>query len=234
MRGKDEIVSEIRRVAAELGRAPGQIAFERHTGIRTADWHGKHWRSWGAALQDAGLEPNRMEKKLPSDAVLTHYIQAIRHFKFMPAKVDLRMYGKETPGSPSADAIFRHFGSKAGLLDALERWIADKPEFDDIRDLLPNEPTSSREEPAPADGYVYLLKSGTHFKIGRSDNLERRIKEVSISLPEATALEHAIKTDDPVGIEAYWHNRFADRRAGGEWFRLTAPDLRAFKRRRFQ
>jgi hypothetical protein len=76
------------------------------------------------------------------------------------------------------------------------------------------------------------LKSGRYFKIGRTNSSGRRERELAIQLPEKAQRIHIIQTDDPIGIEGYWHQRFADRRQNGEWFELTTDDVRAFKRRR--
>jgi hypothetical protein len=82
-------------------------------------------------------------------------------------------------------------------------------------------------------GYVYLVKMGRYYKIGMTNSVGRREYELNLQLPERAELVHVIPTDDPAGIEEYWHKRFAAKNTNGEWFSLDALDVAAFKRRKF-
>ena len=72
-----------------------------------------------------------------------------------------------------------------------------------------------------------------YYKLGKAVLVGRRTDQISIQLPAELTLIHSIPTDDAFGIEAYWHKRFKAKNVKGEWFTLTADDVRAFKRRKF-
>lgn len=236
---RDEILSEIRRVAAQNGgQPPGRGTFESLTGIGATAWHGVHWARWGDALREAGLKPNERFRKSDSDVILQKFCDAARHYGHLPTAAELRMYRRAHLDCPSEKTIQTHFGSKDDLLANLRAWIVDKSAFEDIACML-GPPSlglpqlAARARRAP-EGFVYLIRSGAYYKIGRSDRIEQRMKEIRTTLPEAATLVHAIRTDDPAGIEIYWHRRFKDYRANGEWFRLSRDDVAAFRRRKFQ
>jgi hypothetical protein len=91
-------------------------------------------------------------------------------------------------------------------------------------------PDHSKVEPAPAKplGTVYMLKSGPHYKIGKTKDFDARLGQIKLQLPFNVEVIHKIETDDPSGIEAYWHRRFMGKRNNGEWFSLSEDDVTAF------
>lgn len=231
---RDQILSEIKRIAdANGGQPPGVRAFERATGITEGTWRGLYWARWSDALKEAGYTPNRWQGKSEAHFIFEKFIDAARHYRRLPTSMELRMYRHTHADFPNEKTLHMYFGSKAKLLSNLRGWVADKPDYADIVEML-GEVTEEAKSSKPKEGLVYLIRSGPHYKVGRSDELERRVKEIRIALPEAATLVHSIRTDDPAGIEAYWHRRFTARRTNGEWFKLSHADVAAFKRRRYQ
>lgn len=233
---RDHILDEIRRLTeANNGQRPGQIVFARETGIAEHLWRGKFWARWSDALIEAGYQANQWTGSLDPDIILNGIVAACRHYGKLPTHDELKLYRQSEPTIPSEQAIKRHFGKQADLVAALAKRASKDDSMADIAAMLPKVRTSSAQSPSPSqEGFVYLIKSGEFYKIGRGDDLERRVKQIRVALPDKATLIHSIRTDDPPGIEAYWHRRFADKRANGEWFKLSSLDLAAFKKRKFQ
>ena len=170
--------------------------------------------------------------------LIESYIRLIRELGRFPVLRELRLKRRADSSFPSTGSLNR-FGSKATTASRIIKLCRARGGYDDVIKLcetFATEPAARAEAKADAEpefGFVYLLKSGRHYKIGRSDSAGRREYELAIQLPEKATKIHEIRTDDPPGIEAYWHNRFEAKRRGGEWFDLDASDVNAFKRRKF-
>jgi hypothetical protein len=233
---RERILNEIRRLAkVGGGKAPGQNLFHKETGIRESDWRGKYWARWGDALVEAGYQPNDWTGPIDQGLLLEKLVQVCHHYGKVPTNAEIDLYRRTHPDIPPAKAYGRHFKTKNGMLRSLSDWLNESQAGHGgfvIEVPSDDEPTCSKN--AQSDGFVYLLAFGDYYKIGQSKNIERRLREITVSLPQKGQLIHAIRTDDPIGIEAYWHRRFSDRRVNGEWFQLTRTDVAAFKRRKFQ
>ena len=237
---KEHILSEIKRTAEENGGKPLGIGrFEKETGIKQWDWRGKYWTKWGDAIAEAGYSnPNKMQSAYPDDFLVGKLVELIQELGHFPTSTERRLKGYQDKKFPTHNT-FARFGNKADLIQTVLKYCENHDVNPQVVDSCKAAATQTKPRQRPSTeseeieyGFVYLMKSGKHFKIGRSNCAERREFELRILLPEKLELIHKIKTDDPCGIEKYWHERFKHKRKGGEWFALSASDTKDFKRRK--
>lgn len=236
---KATILREIKRTAEAHGGVPlGFQRFEAETGIRKADWFGIYWARWGDAVREAGFPPNRLQEAYDKEKLLEQYAKLTLELGRLPVKGDLRLRTRSDPEFPHETTFWTRFGNKPGLVVELVTYCQGRAGYEEVARLCngytprPQDISDQADVGEVAVGYVYLVKHGSRreYKIGRTNNPLRREGEIGIELPEKLQPIHVIKTDNPAGVEAYWHRRFAAKRKEGEWFALTAQDVRAFKR----
>lgn len=77
-------------------------------------------------------------------------------------------------------------------------------------------------------GYVYVLQGdGTgFFKIGITTDIDRRTAQISPKMPFESSLVLYAYVDDMRSTELYLHEKFNDNRVNGEWFELSASQIR--------
>lgn len=236
---KKHIIDEIKRTAEKNSGVPlGKDKFFAETSIRESDWYGKYWARWGDALIEAGYKPNTLQGAYKDEWIIEKLISLIKEKGKYPASGDIRLRRKQDKNFPSHN-VFNRIGKKTELARKIIEYCKSKGGLDDvveickpiIVDIQPESNISNKEQTSIGD--VYLMKSGRYYKIGKTDAIGRREYELGIQLPEKITTVHTIKTDDPSGIETYWHKRFWDKKKNGEWFKLNAEDVKAFKRRKF-
>lgn len=232
---KQDILNAIQKTAKENGGVPlGRERFERETGIKPYDW-GKYWAKFSDVQREAGFSPNTLNSAYDKEFILEKFIVLMRELGRYPTRGDLLVKSTSDPEFPAPNTMTR-FGNKRETAQKILDYAIQKG-YGDVVGLCEVILENSKEEESDSDdsevnqvGAVYLFKHGKFYKIGKTNDTVRRGNELKIQLPENLDLIHEIKTDDPSGIEAYWHRRFETKRMNGEWFDLSSADLKAFKR----
>lgn len=233
-----ELVGLIQQVAARLGGDVGQEGFRKETGVSAYEL--KMAGTWNELKREAGLATRDWgQARLPSEAVYEALARIIARDHQWPTELAIIRQRRLDRSVPSKDVI-RRVRAEKDFAAKLAAYCDGRPEFSDVPAIALAQSTATSEEPSGVGdervrGYVYMMRYGRRYKIGKTNSPTRRHREVRFELPDPTILVHTIETDDPSGIEKYWHERFAAKRVRDtEFFELDARDVAAFKRRRYQ
>lgn len=83
-------------------------------------------------------------------------------------------------------------------------------------------PTPAR---TPRPGFVYLMSNGRYYKVGVTNDPERRRKEIEKASGYPIDITLTVYADDPYTVEKDIHNMLFAFRVEGEWFNLPADVL---------
>lgn len=84
------------------------------------------------------------------------------------------------------------------------------------------------QEAKAAMGFVYLIRAERmphEYKIGKSNNPEKRSRTIGTKMPVETTLLHSFPCDNASASETMLHTLFGDKRLNGEWFGLSGEDV---------
>jgi hypothetical protein len=80
--------------------------------------------------------------------------------------------------------------------------------------------------------HIYIFESGGHFKIGRTNNLAKRLERITKTIiPFATNVIFTAAVKNAIKMEKTLHKEFATYRITGEWFLFERERLFAVERR---
>ena len=187
---KEAIIKEIQRTAKENGGTPlGSQRFANETGIKKSDWYGKYWSTWGDAVKEAGYEPNVFVTASDIELLIRKLIELIREIGRFPTHGELRLKTFKAKTFPAHSTFDARMGKKKHEKAKKIVEYCNKHEgLEDVIDIcLPLCSSENRSKDSEIEnkvddfGFVYLMKSGKHYKIGRSNSADRREYELKTS-----------------------------------------------------
>ena len=181
----------------------------------------------------AGYESREPNTRLGDAGLLTAVANLVRRIKRIPTDRELAIERRNDSDFPSPTTLRKHFGGPDGLLAALKAFCADNEAHQDLLDVLRSRPEHVGQKESARRGFVYLMKYRKYYKIGYTNDVGRRRYDLKFLVPDPHKTIHYFETDDPRGIEAYWHSRFKVKRCdASEYFDLSREDVAAFKLRK--
>jgi len=114
---------------------------------------------------------------------------------------------------------------EAENLDGFSIGTSDWPGWDDY--ILRRKPVFTDEMRArDREGFVYLVRAESgEYKIGRSKNVEARLRNFRTLSPLEFELLHSFYADHASKAESELHKKFTGKRIKREWFSLDGVDV---------
>ena len=225
---REYILKEILRCAEERGKTPSEKIFYEYAGVGIYDLHKFGWPNYGELVREVKLIPNKFDKTKYSHKQLCNlFIKVIREKGKWPTRGLLDVKHLNDNNFPDSSTFYKKLGLTQDLALTILQYVKDRRGYDDVVKICNPilEKYKKTNESSGADeikrGFVYLGFQHNDYKIGFTEDLNRRRDDITLLGSEPMRLLHAIETDDMRGVERYWHNRYTLHLRGVKWITLT-------------
>lgn len=87
---------------------------------------------------------------------------------------------------------------------------------------------NGEKQPGRDSGYVYVIRIGERYKIGKAEDWRKRLSNAMF--PEPPEVVIVIEAEDRHALEQELHRKYADVRLHGEWFGLQPEHLEELRK----
>ena len=101
--------------------------------------------------------------------------------------------------------------------------------WESIHNFGNNKKNNKKKEKKKQEGYIYVIKSNKHYKIGRTLSPKQRIKKYITENPNKIEVILCKKVKDYVGAEKELHSIFEYKNHNREWFNLNDEEISLIK-----
>lgn len=214
------------------GQPPSLRSFFQAAGLNQRDLVRAGWPTYGALLKSQGFEPAKMKRGYTNEEVFRPLAELAVRLGHFPTQNEREVERHRNPVFPSSEAYIRR-GRGAMLEHALRAWCDGTNSFPDLVPKLKQGAATAQVSGPIVKGYVYMLRdgnSGKRVKVGK-ESVEGARQAAAATWLENPKAIHRIATDDPEGVERYWHERFKKegKHVVRELFDLLPSDIAAFK-----
>jgi T5orf172 domain len=125
----------------------------------------------------------------------------------------------------------RYFSQPQELLEGAIAIRLNLPKIERLNNGFPTQ-TQTHRTSIPRSGIVYVIQSGktSLYKIGRTTNLERRLKQLQTMNSHNLSIWKVIYCPDAIALETSLHRKFKHCRQNSEWFFLDENCLKEIER----
>src|SRR5437879_4881775 len=121
-RSREDIIEQFTALRTKLGKTPGTHLFCKVTGVKSSEIK-YYWPRPNALAEEAGAEPNQLQRKLTDEEVFRDYAKVCLHLGKVPTEAELRIQQRDL--KTRTHTVYMRHGTIHNFQAKFRDWLGD-------------------------------------------------------------------------------------------------------------